>query len=140
MPETYLGIPRDLVHAIDPIDKGLGRQAVLRVNRHDAGHAGEIGELRSSSFAIGAKHVRQDDGVGQAVRNPVTPAQTVRDGMHISDIGAGKRNARLIRRRKHIATSAHVVTMLIGLEQIVVDKLHRLSRHLTRIGAWCFAR
>ena len=24
--------------------------------------------------------------------------------------------------------------MLIGLEQIVVDKLHRLSRHLTRIG------
>ena len=68
------------------------------------------------------------------MRNSVSAAQTVRDGMHISDIGAGKRNARLIRRRKHIATSAHVVTMLIGLEQIVVDKLHRLSRHLARIG------
>ena len=78
--------------------------------------------------------MRQDDRVGQTVRNSVSAAQTVRDGMHISDIGAGKRNARLIRRRKHIATSAHVVTMLIGLEQIVVDKLHRLSRHLARIG------
>ena len=54
--------------------------------------------------------------------------------MHISDIGAGKRNARLIRRRKHIATRTHVVAMLIGLEQIVVDELNRLSRHLARIG------
>ena len=65
---------------------------------------------------------------------PYRPPKTVRDGMHISDIGAGKRNARLIRRQKHIATRTHVVAMLIGLEQIVVDELHRLSRHLARIG------
>ena len=78
--------------------------------------------------------MRQDDRVGQAVRNPVTPAQAVCDGMNVSNIRARKGNTRLIRRQKHIATSAHVVTILIGLEQIVVDELHRLSRHLARIG------
>ena len=66
--------------------------------------------------------------------NSVSAAQTVRDGVHISDIGAGKRNARLIRRRKHIAARTHVVTMLIGLEQIVADELDRLTRHLARVG------
>ena len=54
--------------------------------------------------------------------------------MHISDIGAGKRNARLIRRQKHIAARTHVVAMLIGLEQIVADELDRLTRHLARVG------
>ena len=58
----------------------------------------------------------------------------MRDGMHISDIGAGKRNTRLIRRRKHIAARTHVVAMLIGLEQIVADELDRLTRHLARVG------
>ena len=58
----------------------------------------------------------------------------MRDGVHISDIGAGKRNARLIRRRKHIAARTHVVTMFIGLEQIVADELDRLTRHLARVG------
>ena len=122
------------VHAVDPIDKGLGCKTVLRGSRRNARHASMIGELRSSSFAIGAKHMRQDDRVGQTVRNSVSAAQTVRDGMHISDIGASKRNARLIRRRKHIATSAHVVAMLIGIEQIVADELDRLTRHLARVG------
>ena len=54
--------------------------------------------------------------------------------MHISNIGARKCDARLIRRRKHIATRTHVVAMLIGLEQIVVDELNRLARHLARVG------
>ena len=78
--------------------------------------------------------MRQDNRVGQTVRNSVSAAQTVRDGVNVSHIGAGKRNARLIRRRKHIATRTHVVAMLIGLEQIVVDELHRLARHLARVG------
>ena len=78
--------------------------------------------------------MRQDDSVGQAVRNPVTPTQTVCDGVNVSNIGARKGNTRLIRRRKHIATRTHVVAMLIDLEQIVVDELHYLSRHLARIG------
>ena len=78
--------------------------------------------------------MRQDDRVGQAVRNPVTSAQAVCDGMNVSNIGARKGNTRLIRRRKHIATRTHVIAMLIGLEQIVMDELDRLSRHLTRIG------
>ena len=54
--------------------------------------------------------------------------------MNVSNIGARKGNTRLIRRRKHIATRTHVIAMLIGLEQIVVDELNRLSRHLARIG------
>ena len=54
--------------------------------------------------------------------------------MNVSNIGARKGNSRLIRRRKHIATRTHVVAMLIGLEQIVVDELRRLSCHLARIG------
>ena len=78
--------------------------------------------------------MRQDDRVGQAVRNPVTSAQAVCDGMNVSNIGARKGNTRLIRRRKHIATRTHVIAMLIGLEQIVMDELDRLTRHLTRIG------
>ena len=54
--------------------------------------------------------------------------------MHISDIGARKCDARLIRRRKHIAARTHIVAMLIGFEQIVVDELNRLARHLARVG------
>ena len=66
--------------------------------------------------------------------NSVSAAQTVRDGVHISNIGARKGNTRLIRRRKHIAACTHVVTMFIGLEQIVADELDRLTRHLARVG------
>lgn len=54
--------------------------------------------------------------------------------MDVSNIRARKGNARFIRRRKHIAARTHVATALIGLEQIVVDELHRLARHLARIG------
>ena len=122
------------IHAVDPIDKGLGRKTVLRVSRRETGHASKIGKLGGGGVTISAKHVRQDDRVGQTVRNSVSAAQTVRDGMDISDIGAGKCNTRFIRRRKHIATSAHVVAMLIGLGQIVVDELDRLTRHLARVG------
>ena len=128
------GDSQGLVHAVDPIDKGLGRKTVLRGSRRNARHASKIGKLGGGGVTISAKHVRQDDRVGQAVRNPVTPAQAVCDGMNVSNIGAGKRNARLIRRRKHIAARTHVLAMLIDLEQIVADELDRPTRHLARVG------
>ena len=68
------------------------------------------------------------------MRNPVSSAQAVCNGMNVSNVGARKRNARLIRCRKHIVARTHVVAVLIGLEQIIVDELYRLTRHLARIG------
>ena len=78
--------------------------------------------------------MRQDNGVGQTVGNPITSAQTVRDGMNVSNVGARKGNTRFIRCRKHIAARPYVVPTLISIEQIVVDEQHRLTRHLARIG------
>lgn len=61
-----------------------------RVLGGDSGFDGEAGQLFMDSRSIGFQHQRKQDGIGQAVRDIVFPAEGMGYRMDIADIRFGK--------------------------------------------------
>jgi hypothetical protein len=102
----------------------IGIKKLLRQHRLGfAGFANFRFECQRCQFgadggAQETQHQRQHNGVGQSVGRVVETTQLVRNGMHISDIGAGKGLTRVVGGQRHLFTCCQITAIHMNHRQV----------------------